>query len=107
MKKNYLILLTAGVLIAVIVISAKRKSPVPVDIIKPGDKGNEIYGLQSALTSITGLRFANMGAYDNDTLNAVKGYMEGSNALYDYERGWVDKNFASDLFLIQSRVRKK
>lgn len=106
MKKNHLILLTAGVLLAVIIIAARKKTPGAVEIIKPGDKGNEIYGLQSALTSITGLIFSNMGAYDNDTLNAVKGYMEGTNALYDYDNGYVDKKFASDLYLIQSKIRK-
>lgn len=107
MKKEYLILLTAGIILTVIIIAAKRnKSPAPVDIIMPGDKSDEVYGLQSALTSMTGVKFESMGAYDNNTLAAVQHFLKGSYALIDYNKGYVDKRFASDLYLIQSKLKK-
>lgn len=102
MKKQNLIWITVGVIIICLFIRAKKKD----NVIKPGDKSSEVYGLQSALSSMTGLKFDNMGAYDTDTLNAVKYYMEGTNSLVDYESGSVDKSFASDLFLIQDKLKK-
>lgn len=100
-------MLTAGIVLAVYLISAKKKKiPEPVEIIKPGDKGNEVNGLQYALSSMTGVKLSNMGAYDNETLAAVQYYMEGTNSLLDYEKGYVSKSFASDLFLIQDKLKK-
>ncbi len=106
MKKEYLILIIAGVILACL-IKAGRKSSDYSEFIKPGDKGSDVYGLQSALTSITGLKFSNMGAYDTDTLNAVRYYMEGTGSLIDFEKGYVNRNFATDLFLIQSKINKQ
>lgn len=54
---------------------------------------------------MTGVKFSSMGAYDTDTLNAVQYYMKDTIALVDYEKGSVDKEFAADLFLIQSKVK--
>lgn len=104
MKKQHLILITAGVILACLFMRAK-KNTFGTNAISPGDKSNEVYGLQSALASMTGLKFSSMGAYDTDTLNAVQYYMKDTNALIDYESGMVDKGFASDLFLIQSKVK--
>lgn len=106
MKKSHLILLTAGVLLIVVLSAKKKKVPEPVDIIKPGDKGNEVYGLQYALTSLTGVKLGNMGVYDNETLAAVQYYMQDTGSLLDYERGYVDKNFASDLYLVQNKLKR-
>jgi hypothetical protein len=105
MKKEHLILLIAGVIL-VCLIKAGKKSSNYSEFIKPGDKGNDVYGLQSALTSITGLKFANMGAYDTDTLNAVRYYMNGTGSLIDYDKGYVSRDFATDLFLIQNKINK-
>jgi hypothetical protein len=105
MKKEHLILLVAGVIL-VCLIKAGKKSSSYSEFIKPGDKGNDVYGLQSALTSITGLKFANMGAYDTDTLNAVRYYMNGTGSLIDYDKGYVSRDFATDLFLIQNKINK-
>lgn len=103
LKKQYLILITAGILVALAFYKANKIfNP---DIISPGDKSNEVGGLQNALSALTGVKFSNVGAYDTDTRNAVQYYMEGSNALIDYEKGSVDKNFAADLYLIQSKVK--
>lgn len=107
MKKQHLILLTAGIVLAVIVIAAKKKKiSEPIDILKPGDKGNEVFGLQYALSAITGVKLGNMGVYDNETLSAVQYYMNGTSALEDYTNGYVNKNFASDLYLIQNKTKK-
>ena len=97
-------MITAGVILACLLIKAKKNIPMP-SVIAPGDKSNEVYGLQNALASMTGLKFSNMGAYDTDTLNAVQYYMKDTSALVDYESGSIDRTFASDLFLIQSKVK--
>lgn len=104
MKKQHLILITAGIILVCLLIKSKKKIP-ELDIIGPGDKSNEVYGMQYALTSMTGLKFSSMGAYDTDTLNAVRYYLQNSNALLDYDKGYVCRKFASDLFLIQSKVK--
>jgi len=107
MKKQHLILLTAAIVLGVIIYDRdKRIISEPFNVIKPGDKGKDVFGLQGALTSLTGIKLANMGVYDNETLSAVQYYMGGSNALHDYEKGYVDRNFASDLFFIQEQARK-
>lgn len=104
MKKEHLILIAGGLFLAWLVLKDRKKvSEIP--IIKPGDKSNAVYGLQATISSITGLQFANKGAYDNDTLNAVKYYLEGSHALVDPEKGYVNENFASDLYIIQSKLK--
>ncbi len=105
MKKETLILITAGIILVVLIASRKKKISGP-DVIRPGDKSNEVLGLQNALSAITGVRLKNMGLYDNETLSAVQYYMENTNSLYDYEKGYVDKKFASDLFLIQNKTLK-
>lgn len=105
MEKKHLILISAGIILAVIILG-RKKVPEPFSVIKPGDKGNDVYGLQAAITNITGLKFTEMGAYDNETLNAVRYYLKDSYALFDYEKGYVDKKFASDLWLLQSKVTK-
>ena len=87
MKKQHLIILTAGVLLVVIILANKKTS---VDIIKPGDKGNDVSGLQSAFSNLTGAKISNQGAYDNNTLQMVQSLLKGSNALVDYDKGYVD-----------------
>jgi hypothetical protein len=104
MKKQHLILLTAGVLLVVIILASKE-TPDP-DIIKPGDKGNDVSGLQSAFSNLTGAKISNQGAYDNNTLQMVQNLLKGSNALVDYDKGYVDRKFASDLFLIQYNAKQ-
>lgn len=106
MKKQHLILITAGIIIGVLIFGRKNRAPSPVNVIKPGDKGNDIYGLQYALTGITGIKLGNMGVYDNETLAAVQYYMNGTNALENPERGYVNRNFASDLFSIMEQAKK-
>lgn len=106
MKKNHLILLAAGILLIVVLSAKKKKIPEPVDIIKPGDKGNDVYGLQYALTSLTRVKLGNMGVYDNETLAAVQYYMKDTASLLDYEKGYVNKNFASDLYLVQNKLKR-
>lgn len=103
MKKNDYILIAGLILVGLLIIKSKR---IAQPVIKPGDKSNEVYGLQNALSSLTGLKFSNMGAYDNDTLNAVRYYMNGTNALVNYEKGHVSKKFASDLWIMQSKTNK-
>lgn len=103
MKKEHLILIAVGVIFLCVVY--RKNNKIFPSTIKPGDKGNEVAGLQNALTSITGLQFSNPGAYDTDTLNAVKYYLKDSSALIDTEKGYVNKDFANDLFLIQSKVK--
>ena len=105
MKKEHLILLTAGIILALIIFTVRKKLSEPAGIIKPGDKGIEIAGLQNALMNITGVQLDNVGVYDNETLSAVRFYMKDCSALYDYEKGYVDKKFASDLFLIADRTK--
>jgi hypothetical protein len=101
MKKEYLILLFAGIALAIIVF----KNKAAISVIKPGDKGNEVSGLQSTMTAITGIQFNNAGAYDNDTLKVVQYYLKNTNALINFEKGYVDKNFAADLYMIQSNMK--
>jgi hypothetical protein len=103
MKKHHLILITAGVLVLVIILANKNQAP---DVIKPGDKGNDVSGLQSAFSNLTGAKISNQGAYDNNTLQMVQSLLKGSNALVDYDRGYVDRKFASDLFLIQYNAKQ-
>lgn len=98
-------MIAAGILLALMLKKGKTTVPEPVEIIKPGDKGNEVYGLQSALSKIGGLKLSNKGVYDNETLSAVQFYLKDSYYLYDYEKGYVDRNFASDLFLIQNNSK--
>lgn len=105
MKKEHLILIVAGVVLACLFIKAK-KNIITTAVIAPGDKSNEVYGLQSALSLMTGLKFSSMGAYDTDTLNAVQYYMKDTNALINYDKGYVDKDFAADLFAIQDKLKK-
>jgi hypothetical protein len=104
MKKQTLILLAAGVILAVIILANKKTSQP--DVIKPGDKGNDVSGLQSAFSNLTGAKISNQGAYDNNTLQLVQSYLKGSNALVDYDKGYVDRKFASDLFLIQYNAKQ-
>lgn len=104
MKKEHLILLAVGVFLAY-TIFYKKKPNESIVVLKPGDKGNDVSGLQNALTSMTGLKFSNMGAYDNDTLNAVRYYMKDTKALIDYDKGYVNQLFAQDLFLIQNKLK--
>ncbi len=106
MKKEHIILLIAGAILVVLLYKSK-KGIVSPSVIKPGDKGNEVYGLQYVLSSVTGLQFKNMGAYDTDTLNAVRYYLKDSNALLDYDKGYVSKDFASDLYLVQDKIIKE
>jgi hypothetical protein len=106
LKKEHLILIAAGIILAYFLYKRSKGLSVPNNTIKPGDKSNEVYGLQSALASMTGLKFDNMGAYDTDTLNAVQYYLKDTNSLLDYEKGYVNKSFASDLFLIQDKLKK-
>jgi len=47
-----------------------------------------------------------MGVYDNETLSAVQYYLQGANSLSDYQKGYVSKEFAADLYLLQSRGNK-
>ena len=104
MKKQHLILIAAGVIVLAIVLANKKSA---VDVIKPGDKGNDVSGLQSAFNNLTGARISNHGAYDNNTLQMVQTLLKGSNALVDYDKGYVDRKFASDLFLIQYNAKQK
>jgi hypothetical protein len=104
MKKEYIILIAAGVFLTTLIITAKKSA---VDVIKPGDKGNEVYGLQSAFFNMTGVKIENGGAYDKTTLSAVQCLLRGSSALRDYDRGYVDRTFANDLFLIQKNAKLK
>lgn len=99
-------MIVAGIILAYFLYKRSKGVSTPNNIIGPGDKSNEVYGLQNALASMTGLKFDNMGAYDTDTLNAVQYYMKGTNSLLDYEKGYVNKSFASDLFLIQDKLKK-
>jgi hypothetical protein len=103
MKKEHLILLVAGALVVFLIIKGNKKRPA---VLQPGDKGNEVYALQYAISRMTGVKFENMGAYDNYTLDAVRYYMENTTALVDSEAGLVDKNFASDLMMMQSKLNK-
>ncbi len=103
MKKEHLILIAVGIVFLCVI--AKKSSKSSPLTIKPGDKGNEVAGLQNALTSITGLQFSNIGAYDTDTLNAVKYYLQDTPALIDYEKGYVCKDFASSLYMIEGKVK--
>jgi hypothetical protein len=105
MKKEHLILITAGVLLAVILLSKKKSETI--DIIKPGDKGNEVVGLQNAFFNLTGVQSGNLGAYDNKTLMAVRCLLKNSNALVDYDKGYVDRKFCSDLYMIQKNAKAK
>lgn len=105
MKKENLVWLTAGIVLVIIIFIARKKVLGPVEIIKPGDKGNEVYGLQAVISNLTGVTLDNMGAYDNETLINVQYYLKDSNALKDYDKGYVDKKFAADLYLMQSRLR--
>jgi hypothetical protein len=105
MKRGQVILLLAGgFLLACLAYRAGRKDSVNVNVIKPGDKGNDVYALQSYLSAVTGLKFPNMGAYDNETLKAVGYYMEGTNSLVDSGKGYICRKFTSDLYKIQSRI---
>jgi hypothetical protein len=104
MKKENLIWIAAVIVVVCLIIKARKMIAGP-DIIKLGDKSNEVAGLQYALSSMTGVKFNSMGAYDTDTLNAVKYYMENTNSLRDYDKGYVDKKFASDLFAIQNKLK--
>jgi len=106
LKREQLILLAAGVILLALILAKKKKQPEPLNVIRPGDKGNEVLGLQTALSSMTGVRLGNMGVYDNETLSAVQYYLQGSNSLRDYEKGYVNKDFAADLYLLQSRGKK-
>jgi len=103
MKKQYLILITVAVIL--LVLYSKKNKTEPVDVIKPGDKGNDVLGVQSALTSMTGVKLGNMGVYDNETLAAVRYYMKGSEALVDEEKGYISDKFASDLSLILKNAK--
>ena len=106
MKKEHLILIAvAGV--ALVYFLSKKKTEPAVAVIKPGDKGNDVFALQYALSSMTGVKFENMGAYDNYTQDAVKYYLEGASALKDYENGYVDRDFALNLLAIQSKLKEK
>lgn len=98
-------MIAAGILILLLLKKGGNKRPEPVEIIKPGDKGNEVSGLQRALSNIAGLKLPNNGVYDNETLLAVQYFLKDSYYLYDYERGYVDKKFASDLYLIQNNTK--
>lgn len=102
MKKEYIILILTGVLILILI----RQNKKSTDLLKPGDKGNEIFALQNEISRMSGVKFPNMGAYDNYTLDAVRYYMEGSYALVDSEAGYVDRKFASDLMTMQSKLSK-
>ncbi len=95
-------MIAAGVVLACVLIRSRKSNP---DVIKPGDKGTDVYGLQSALASMTGLKFPNMGAYDSGTLTAVQYYMQGTDALVNHEKGYVDKSFAMDLQRIQEKIK--
>lgn len=87
------------------IILGSRGISEPQDVIKPGDKGNDVLGMQNAFSNLTGVRLDNKGAYDNETLAAVQCLLRGSNALKDYDRGYVDRKFASDLWRIQNNAR--
>jgi hypothetical protein len=104
MKKEHVILLLAAVVLSYLLL--RKGNDKSVQYIKPGDKGKEVYGLQAALTAITGLTFSDMGAYDNETLDMVRHYLGGTDALIDSEKGWVRKDFAKDLYLIQGKLNK-
>jgi len=105
MKKQHLILLTT--IIVLIALLSKKRTIEPLDVIRPGDKGNNILGIQTALTSMTGVKLNNMGVYDNETLAAVRYYMKGSDALIDGDRGYIDNKFASDLAMILENAKKE
>ena len=66
-----------------------------------------VYGIQNVLCLIGGIKLDNMGAYDNETLAAVQQLMEGSSNLYDYDKGYIDKKFASDLYLMSINAKKE
>jgi hypothetical protein len=102
MKKENIILLSAGIILAVIIFSGIKSR----NVIKPGDKGNDVAGLQGALSSIAGVSFSNTGAYDNSTLSAVQSLLKGSSALVDYDKGYVDRKFAADLYIIQNNSKQ-
>jgi hypothetical protein len=55
---------------------------------------------------MTGVKFDNMGAYDNYTVDAVKYYLDGSEALQDPVNGYVSRDFALNLLAIQSKLKK-
>lgn len=103
MKKRHIILLVSAVVLVALL--QKKKSYVTVDVIKPGDKGNNVAGIQSVLVSITGVKLSNIGVYDNETLSAVQYYMNGCDALIDTEKGYVDNKFASDLYKITNNAK--
>jgi hypothetical protein len=105
MKKEHWILLSAGVVLAVIIIAARKKKLESLSVIRPGDKGGEVAGLQNALTSLTGVKLSNPGLYDNETLSAVQYYLNGCNALQDYAKGFVSRSFALDLMVIQENAK--
>jgi hypothetical protein len=103
MKKQHLILITAGIMLGVLLLSKKTASSI--DVIKPGDKGSDVQGLQDAFSNMTGVRVTNRGAYDKNTLASVQCLLKGTNALIDYDKGYVDRRFASDLYRIQNNAK--
>jgi hypothetical protein len=102
MKKEHLILITAGIILGALLLSKKASA---IDVIKPGDKGSDVQGLQDAFFNMTGVKVTNRGAYDNNTLASVRCLLKGTNALVDYDKGYVDRRFASDLYRIQNNAK--
>ena len=90
-----LLILGIGIAIGYFVFRGKGIS-VDNQVIKPGDKGKDIEGMQKLFERLTKMQFEDYGVYDQDTVAGVQYLLKDTNALKD-KQGSIDKKFCTDL----------
>ena len=73
-----------------------------VTVVKPGDKSQDIEGMQKVFENIAGLKFSGYGNYDSDTLAAAQYLLAGTKGMTDSNKGYINSELVSDLAKINS-----
>jgi hypothetical protein len=90
-----LIILGIGIAIGYFAFRSKLGSGV-IEVIKPGDKGKDIEGMQRLFERVAKLQFNEYGVYDQETVASVNYLLKNTNALKS-NTGAIDKKFCNDL----------
>jgi hypothetical protein len=100
MKKA--VLIAIGVGIGYFFFSGKNAGKV----IRLGDKGKQIEGMQRSIERLAGIQFQEYGVYDNDTQVAVQYLMKGTNAMKNV-RGDLNSKFVNDMSIMHDNTLNK
>ena len=100
MKKA--VLIGIGIGVGYLLFSGKGAGKV----VRVGDKGKQIEGMQRSMEKIAGIKFQEYGVYDKDTQEAVQYLMKGTSAIRNIHCD-LNSEFVNDLSIINDNTLNK